>query len=134
MKEIGRMVKNPLKDHVIIEKDWFSFFERDCRNNGWTPRPNGAEREREWPKTFYLLERRYYLSQIAERPASGADELLEVSKKFSTFSISDWSLDHFLLFAAKRVEPPDEDDFVAHLQPSPLAVYGRRGRTLPLPD
>jgi len=34
MKEIGRMVKNPLKDHVIIEKDWFSFFERDCRNNG----------------------------------------------------------------------------------------------------
>lgn len=34
MKQIGRMVKIPLKDHVIIEKDWFSFFERDCEEEG----------------------------------------------------------------------------------------------------
>lgn len=29
MKQIGRMMKIPLKDHVIIGKGWFSFFERD---------------------------------------------------------------------------------------------------------
>jgi len=31
MKEIGRMMKIPLKDHVIIGKEWFSFFEVDSK-------------------------------------------------------------------------------------------------------
>ncbi|MFX0139354.1 MAG: JAB domain-containing protein [Candidatus Hodarchaeota archaeon] len=30
MIEVGRLMQIPLKDHVIIGKDWFSFFERDC--------------------------------------------------------------------------------------------------------
>ena len=34
MKEIGRTMKIPLKDYMIIGKDWFSFFKRDCRGNG----------------------------------------------------------------------------------------------------
>jgi hypothetical protein len=32
MIEVGRLMQIPLKDHVIIGKDWFSFFER--RING----------------------------------------------------------------------------------------------------
>ena len=28
MIEVGRLMQIPLKDHVIIGKDWFSFFER----------------------------------------------------------------------------------------------------------
>ena len=28
MIEVGRLMKIPLKDHVIIGKGWFSFFER----------------------------------------------------------------------------------------------------------
>ena len=33
MVEVGRLMKIPLKDHVIIGKGWFSFFERDCGGN-----------------------------------------------------------------------------------------------------
>ena len=35
MIEVGRLMKIPLKDHVIIGKGWFSFFERDCGEGGW---------------------------------------------------------------------------------------------------
>ncbi|MFX0138171.1 MAG: JAB domain-containing protein, partial [Candidatus Hodarchaeota archaeon] len=34
MIEVGRLMQIPLKDHVIIGKGWFSFFERDCGENG----------------------------------------------------------------------------------------------------
>jgi DNA repair protein RadC len=30
MIEVGRLMQIPLKDHVIIGKDWFSFFGRGC--------------------------------------------------------------------------------------------------------
>ena len=30
MIEAGRLMQIPLKDHVIIGKGWFSFFEREC--------------------------------------------------------------------------------------------------------
>jgi DNA repair protein RadC len=30
MIEVGRLMKIPLKDHVIIGQGWFSFFERSC--------------------------------------------------------------------------------------------------------
>jgi DNA repair protein RadC len=33
MIEAGRLMQIPQKDHVIIGKDWFSFFERDCRED-----------------------------------------------------------------------------------------------------
>ena len=35
MIEVGRVMRIPLKNHVIIGKGCFSFFERDCRENGW---------------------------------------------------------------------------------------------------
>jgi len=31
MIEVGRVMQIPLKDFMIIGKDWFSFFERDCK-------------------------------------------------------------------------------------------------------
>ncbi len=34
MIEVGRLMKIPLKDHVIIGEVWFSFIERDCRKDG----------------------------------------------------------------------------------------------------
>jgi len=34
MIEVGRLMQIPLKDHVIIGKGWFSFFERDCGEGG----------------------------------------------------------------------------------------------------
>jgi DNA repair protein RadC len=34
MKQIGRIMKIRLKDHVIIGKGWFSFFERGCCDEG----------------------------------------------------------------------------------------------------
>jgi DNA repair protein RadC len=34
MIEVGRLMQIPLKDHVIIGKGWFSFFERGCGGNG----------------------------------------------------------------------------------------------------
>jgi DNA repair protein RadC len=34
MKQISRMMKIPLKDHVIIGKGWFSFFERRMNGEG----------------------------------------------------------------------------------------------------
>jgi len=34
MIEVGLVMQIPLKDHVIIGKGWFSFFERDCSENG----------------------------------------------------------------------------------------------------
>jgi len=32
MKEIGRMMKIPLKDYMIIGKGWFSFFEANIND------------------------------------------------------------------------------------------------------
>jgi DNA repair protein RadC len=34
MIEAGRLMQIPLKDHVIIGKDWFSLFERECIGQG----------------------------------------------------------------------------------------------------
>jgi DNA repair protein RadC len=34
MIEAGRLMQIPLKDHVIIGKGWFSFFERGCVEEG----------------------------------------------------------------------------------------------------
>jgi DNA repair protein RadC len=34
MVEAGRLMQIPLKDHVIIGKGWFSFFERECGKEG----------------------------------------------------------------------------------------------------
>jgi DNA repair protein RadC len=34
MIEVGRVMQIPLKDHVIIGKGWFSFFERNSGDNG----------------------------------------------------------------------------------------------------
>jgi DNA repair protein RadC len=34
MIEAGRLMQIPLKDHIIIGKGWFSFFERDCGKDG----------------------------------------------------------------------------------------------------
>ena len=40
MKQIGRMMKIPLKDHVIIGKGWFSFFERELNDKNWVYHKN----------------------------------------------------------------------------------------------
>ena len=34
MIEVGRLMQIPLKDHVIIWKDWLSFNEINCREDG----------------------------------------------------------------------------------------------------
>jgi len=34
MIEVGRLMQIPLKDHIIIGEGWFSFFERDCGEDG----------------------------------------------------------------------------------------------------
>ncbi len=34
MIEVGRVMQIPLKDFMIIGNGWYSFFERDCRENG----------------------------------------------------------------------------------------------------